>query len=62
MEFEDLVVRPPVSQASPREPRREPARQVGSKSAKDRPWQRGYVRENEVAEVGSQVSPLAKEI
>jgi hypothetical protein len=42
MEYEDLVVRPQVVQAAPREPRREPGRSVGSKPMQDHPWRQGY--------------------
>jgi hypothetical protein len=41
MEYEHLVVRPRVEPAAPREPQRESAKQVGSKSAKDHPWWQG---------------------
>jgi transposase len=42
MDYEDLVVRPRTEKAAPREPRREPAKQVGSKRAQDHPWRQGY--------------------
>jgi transposase len=42
MEYEDLVVRPRVVPAAPREPRRESTKQVGSKSAQEHPWRQGY--------------------
>jgi transposase len=42
MEYEDLVVRPPVVQAAPHEPRREPGRSVGNKPRQDHPWRQGY--------------------
>ena len=42
MEYEDLVVRPQVVQAAPREPRREPGRSVGNKPRQDHPWRQGY--------------------
>jgi len=59
MEYEDLVVRPQVEPAAPREPRRESAKQVGSKSAKDHPWWQGYEQRMKLQRLkGSQVSPL----
>jgi len=42
MDYEDLVVRPQAAQAAPREPRGEPAKQVGSKPAQGHPWRQGY--------------------
>ena len=42
MEYEDLVVRPQVVQAAPRESRREPAKKVEIKPAKEHPWRQGY--------------------
>jgi hypothetical protein len=42
MEYKDLAVRPPVVAAAPREPRRKPAKEVGSKPAREHPWRQGY--------------------
>src|SRR6266852_1451330 len=42
MDYEDLVVRPRTEKAAPREPCREPAKQVGSKRAQEHPWRQGY--------------------
>ena len=42
MEYEDLAVRPPVVPAAPRELRRKPAKEVGSKPAPEHPWRQGY--------------------
>src|SRR6266478_7530661 len=59
MEYEDLVVRPQVEPAASREPRRESAKQVGSKSAKDHPWWQGYEQRMKLQRLkGSQVSAL----
>ena len=59
MEYEDLVVRPRVEPATPREPRRESAKQVGSKSAKDHPWWQGYEQRMKLQRLKkSQLSPL----
>ena len=59
MEYEDLVVRPRVEPAAPREPQRESAQQVGSKPAKDHPWWQGYEQRMKLQRLkGSQVSPL----
>jgi hypothetical protein len=44
LDYEDLVVRPRVVQAAPRELCRELAKQVGSKPAQDHPWRQGYER------------------
>ena len=41
-DYEDLAVRPRVAQAAPRESRREPAKQVGSKPSQEHPWRHGY--------------------
>jgi len=42
MEYEDLVVRPRVEPAVPREPRREPAQPRRSKPALNHPWREGH--------------------
>jgi transposase len=42
MDYEDLLVRPRGAQGAPREPGREPAKQVGSKAAQEHPWRQGY--------------------
>jgi hypothetical protein len=42
MDYEDLVVRPRAVPTAPREPRREPAKQIGSKTAQEHPWRQGY--------------------
>jgi hypothetical protein len=42
MDYEDLLVRPRGAQDAPREPGREPAKQVGSKAAQEHPWRQGY--------------------
>jgi hypothetical protein len=59
VEEKDLVVRPRVEPAAPCEPRRESAKQAGSKSAKDHPWWHGYEQRMKLQRLkGSQVSPL----
>ena len=59
MEYEDLVVRPRVEPAAPREPRHESAKQVGSKSAQDHPWRQGYEQRMKLQSLKrSPVSPL----
>jgi transposase len=59
MEYEDLVVRPRVEPAAPREPRRESTKEVRSKSAQDHPWRQGYEQRMELQRLKkSQVSPL----
>ena len=42
MEYEDLVARPRVEPAAPREPRREPAQPRRSKPALNHPWREGH--------------------
>ena len=42
MDYEDLLVRPRGVQGAPREPGREPAKQVGSKAAQEHPLRQGY--------------------
>ena len=57
--YEDLVVRPRVVQAAAREPRREPAKGVGSTPAQDHPWRQGYEQRLKLQRLNrSQVSPL----
>jgi len=59
MDYEDLVVRPRVVPAATREPRREPAKQVGSKPAQDHPWRQGYEQRMKLQRLNrSQGSPL----
>jgi hypothetical protein len=59
IEYEDLVVRPRVVQAAAREPRREPAKQVGSTPAQDHPWRQGYEQRMKLQRLNrSQASPL----
>jgi hypothetical protein len=59
MDYEDLVVRPRVVPAATGEPRREPAKQVGSKPAQDHPWRQGYEQRMKLQRLNrSQVSPL----
>jgi hypothetical protein len=59
MDYEDLVVRPPVVQAAAREARRELAKQVGSKPAQDHPWRQGYEQRMKLQRLSrSQVSSL----
>jgi hypothetical protein len=62
MDYEDLVVRPRVAPAATREPRREPAKQAGSKPAQDHPWRRGYEQRMKLQRLNrSPVSPLVGE-
>jgi transposase len=42
LDYEDLLVRPRGAQGAPRQPGREPAKQVGSKAAQEHPWRQGY--------------------
>jgi len=56
MDYEDLVVRPRVVPAATREPRREPAKQVGSKPAQDHPWRQGYEQRMKLPLVGVSAS------
>jgi transposase len=59
IDYEDLVVRPRVVPAAPREPRREPAKQVRSKPAPDHPWRQGHEQKMKLQRLnGSQVSQL----
>jgi hypothetical protein len=59
MDYEDLVVRPPVVQAAAGEARRELAKQVGSKPAQDHPWRQGYEQRMKLQRLNrSQVSSL----
>src|ERR1700746_276813 len=59
MDYEDLGVRPRVVPAATRSPRREPAKQVGSKPAQDHPWRQGYEQRMKLQRLNrSQVSPL----
>jgi len=59
MEYEDLVVRPQVVQAAPRESRSEPAKKVEIKPAKEHPWRQGYEQRMKLQKLNrSQVSTL----
>jgi hypothetical protein len=59
MDYEDLDVRSRVVPAATAEPRREPAKKVGSKPAQDHPWRPGYEQRMKLQRLNrSQVSPL----